>query len=64
MNDPIPVNTTYLSSSMTLNGAVLTDAADADAGEFSATGPAVAIQLGDITAADGPQVVEFVVVID
>ncbi len=64
VNDPIPANTTYVPESMTLNGAVLSDAADADAGEFNVGGPAVAIALGDLTAADGPQVVEFVVVID
>ncbi len=64
VNDPVPANTTYSPESMTLNGAVLTDAADADVGEFNAGGSSIAIQLGDLTAADGPQVVEFIVVID
>ncbi|MFK8031029.1 MAG: hypothetical protein AB8G18_12410 [Gammaproteobacteria bacterium] len=64
VNDPVPANTTYVPGSTTLNGAVLTDAADADAGEFSGAGTSIAVQLGDLTAADGPQVVEFIVVID
>ncbi len=64
VNDPVPANTTYLPESMTLNGAVLSDAADADVGEFNAGGPSIAVALGDLSAADGPQVVEFIVVID
>ncbi len=64
VSDPVPANTTYLPASITLNGAALTDAADADAGEFDASGPTVTVQLGDVSDADGPQVVEFIVVID
>ncbi len=64
VSDPVPANTTFVPASITLNGAALTDAADADAGEFDASGPTVNVQLGDLTDADGPQVVEFIVVID
>jgi hypothetical protein len=49
---------------MRLNGAPLTDAADADAGSF-VLGPArVAVSLGDFTAASGPQTIDFRVTID
>jgi hypothetical protein len=47
-----------------LNGAPLTDVVDADAGSF-ATGPArVAVGLGDLTSAAGPQTIDFRVTID
>ncbi|MEM7282757.1 MAG: hypothetical protein AAF438_14135 [Pseudomonadota bacterium] len=63
--DQIPVNTTYQVGSLTLNGATLTDAPDADAGQFVSAGtPAVTINLGNLTNADGPQTITFVVVID
>jgi uncharacterized repeat protein (TIGR01451 family) len=62
--DPIPANTTYVAGSMRLNGAPLTDAADADAGSF-VSGPArVAVSLGDLTSAAGPQTIDFRVTID
>ncbi|MGB5622269.1 MAG: DUF11 domain-containing protein [Gammaproteobacteria bacterium] len=63
--DPIPADTTYLANSITLNGSALTDAADADAGTFTATpDPEVSVSLGDLTAASGVQTVEFTVTID
>jgi uncharacterized repeat protein (TIGR01451 family) len=62
--DPVPANTTYVAGSMRLNGAPLTDAADADAGSF-VLGPArVAVSLGDLTSAAGPQTIDFRVTID
>ncbi|MEM7082369.1 MAG: hypothetical protein AAF465_06515 [Pseudomonadota bacterium] len=64
VDDPIPTNTTFLPASITLNGANLTDAADGDVGEFDAGVPGISVALGDLAAADGPQVVEFIVVID
>lgn len=64
VDDPIPADTTYQAGSLRLNGAVLTDAADADAGEFVTATPAITVALGDLTDAAGPQVVEFTVVID
>jgi uncharacterized repeat protein (TIGR01451 family) len=62
--DPIPANTTYVAGSLRLNGAPLTDIADADAGSF-ASGPArVAVTLGDLTSAAGPQTIDFRVTIN
>jgi uncharacterized repeat protein (TIGR01451 family) len=62
--DPIPASTTYVAGSMRLNGAPLTDAPDADAGSF-VLGPArVAVSLGDLTSAAGPQTIDFRVTIN
>lgn len=65
LTDDIPTNTTYVSGSLRLNSAVLTDGADADAGQFS-TAPTsqVRIDLGDLSAASGTQVLEFAVTIN
>jgi uncharacterized repeat protein (TIGR01451 family) len=63
--DAIPENTTYVAGSLLLNGAPLTDAADADAGLFAlAPAPRVAVSLGNLTAAAGPQTIVFRVTID
>lgn len=56
VTDAIPAGTTYQPGTLTLEGAALTDAADADTGQASATG--VAVQLGDI-AAGGTRTVTF-----
>lgn len=48
VNDAIPTGTTYQPGTLTLEGAALTDAADADAGQGSAT--AIAVQLGNVAA--------------
>lgn len=48
INDPIPSGTTYVSGSMTLQATSLTDAADADAGNFNGT--RVSVQLGNVPA--------------
>ncbi len=48
VSDAIPAGTTYQPGTLTLEGAALTDAADADGGQGSSTG--VAVQLGDIAA--------------
>ena len=62
--DPIPASTTYVAGSLRLNGAPLTDTPDADAGSF-VLGPArVAVSLGDLTAAAGPQTIDFRVTIN
>ncbi len=61
-SDPIPLFTTYLAGSLTLNGGPLTDAPDADAGAF--VGGAVTVLLGDLDSADGPQTIAFTVVIN
>lgn len=64
-NDAIPANTTYVPASLRLNGAALTDAADADAGSFVTT-PAsgVRVALGDLSQASGPQTIVFDVTIN
>ena len=64
VRDAIPIYTTYVPGSMTLNGATLTDVADTDAGEFDSTVPQVLVTLGDLVQADGIQTVEFQVIID
>ena len=65
INDVIPIWSTFVPDSITLNGASLTDATDGDAGEYDLTGtPAVVVRLGDLTQADGPQSIVFQVTID
>lgn len=59
--DAIPVGSTYRPGSITLEGAGLSDAADADAGEFTGTG--VAVRLGTL-AAGATRIVTFQVAID
>jgi uncharacterized repeat protein (TIGR01451 family) len=44
--DPIPAGSTYVASSMTLQAAALTDAADADQGNFNGT--RVSVSLGNL----------------
>jgi len=63
-SDPIPANTTYVAGSLRLNGAALSDGADADAGTFvSAPAPEVRVTLGNLTGGAGPQTIEFAVTI-
>lgn len=63
--DLIPTNTTYVPASLKLNGAALTDAADADVGNFVATPAAqVRVALGNLNQASGPQTVLFAVTIN
>ena len=63
--DLIPAFSTYLPNSITLNAAAVSDATDADAGEFDTSGaPTVVVRLGDLTQADGLQTVIFEVTID
>ena len=64
LTDPIPANTTYVAGSLSLNGAPLTDATDGDAGSFARHRRSVAVSLGDLTAAAGPQTIVFRVTID
>ena len=65
LRDAIPTDTTYVVGSLRLNGAPLTDGADADAGAFVlAPTPGVTVSLGDLTAAAGPQTINFQVTID
>ena len=64
-SDLVPANTTYVAGSLRLNGAALSDGADADAGTFvSAPAPEVRVTLGDLTGGSGPQTIEFAVTIN
>ena len=64
LSDPIPASTTYVAGSLRLNGATLTDSVDSDAGSFT-LGPArVAVSLGDLSTAAGPQTIDFRVTIN
>ncbi|MGH6781100.1 MAG: hypothetical protein ACREB5_03210, partial [Sphingomonadaceae bacterium] len=47
INDVIPTGTTYKPASITLQGSSMTDAGDADAGEFNGTG--FIVRLGDLS---------------
>jgi uncharacterized repeat protein (TIGR01451 family) len=65
ITDPIPSNTTYAAGALTLNGAPLTDGADADAGDFNVTNPGeITVDLGDLTSASPAQTITFDVTID
>jgi uncharacterized repeat protein (TIGR01451 family) len=61
VSDPLPAGTTYQAGSLTLEGAPLTDAADADAGSF--TGTAINVGLGTV-AAGATKTITFQVKID
>jgi len=64
-SDLIPANTTYVTGSLQLNGAALSDPADGDAGTFvSAPAPEVRVTLGDLSGASGPQTIQFAVTIN
>ena len=65
LTDAIPAGTTFAGGSLLLNGAALTDVADADAGEFQGgASPGVRVSLGTLTQAAGPQTVAFTVTIN
>lgn len=65
LRDAIPTYTTFVPSSITLNGGALTDAIDADAGELdTSAATTVVVRLGDLTQADGIQTIVFQVTID
>jgi uncharacterized repeat protein (TIGR01451 family) len=65
VTDAIPAHTTYTPNSLTLNGGVLTDGADADAGSVAQTTPgAVTVDVGDLVAGTPPQIIAFTVTID
>ena len=64
-SDAIPANTSYVPGTLTLNSVSLSDGTDADAGEFSTTPTArVRVLLGTVTAASGPQTIQFAVTIN
>jgi len=59
--DPIPAGSSFRAGSITLEGASLSDAADADAGEYEGSG--IAVRLGTV-AAGASRTVTFQVAID
>ena len=61
VSDPVPANTTYTPGSLTLDGAPLTDASDADAGE--AVAGTVTVDLGTV-AGGADHTITFQVTID
>jgi uncharacterized repeat protein (TIGR01451 family) len=64
-SNDIPAYTTYVPGSLRLNSVALSDAVDADAGEFSSAPTArVSVQLGALTQASGSQTIRFAVTIN
>jgi uncharacterized repeat protein (TIGR01451 family) len=61
VSDPIPSGTTYAAGSITLDGAPLSDADDADTGRFTGTG--ISVGLGNV-AAGATRTITFKVKID
>jgi hypothetical protein len=65
VNDPVPANTSFVPSSISLNGSALSDAIDGDAGELDTSAvPSIVVRLGNLTQASGIQTVSFQVTID
>ena len=64
-SDNIPANTTSVPGTLRLNNTVLSDAADADAGDFSnAPSARVRVTLGNLTQASGSETIQFAVTIN
>lgn len=60
ITDPIPANTTYTAGTLKLNGAPLTDAKDADAGDAGVTTAGeVTVGLGGMTSTSGTMTITF-----
>lgn len=60
VTDPVPAPAVFVSGSLRLNGVLLSDAADLDAGDYDITSPgALTVQVGDLTAASQPQIIAF-----
>jgi len=58
--DAIPEHTTFVPGSMTLNGAPLTDIADADAADYNVANPgAITVNVGTISSEQGQNAVSF-----
>jgi uncharacterized repeat protein (TIGR01451 family) len=65
ITDPVPPFTTYVPSSLLLNGAPLSDAADADAGDFGGTtANQVTVTLGSVAGGSLPKTISFAVTIN
>jgi len=65
ITDAIPANTTYVSNSLTLNAAALSDGAGDDEGDFNITNTNnITVDLGNLTNASGNQTITFAVTIN
>jgi uncharacterized repeat protein (TIGR01451 family) len=65
ITDPLPPFTSWVAGSLALNAAGLSDAADADAGDFGGTTPnQVTVALGNVAGGSLPQTITFAVTID
>lgn len=67
ITDPIPTNTTYQTSSITLNSTAQTDAADSptDESDYNITNAGnITVNLGDLTSASPAQTITFDVIIN
>jgi uncharacterized repeat protein (TIGR01451 family) len=65
ITDPIPANTTYIAGTLKLNGTILSDTQDSDAGEVGGANPGiVTVKLGDLTSASPAQIITFDAKID
>lgn len=65
ITDAIPANTTYVANSLTLNAGALSDAVDADAGDFNiSTVNNITVNLGNLNNASGNQSITFSVTIN
>jgi uncharacterized repeat protein (TIGR01451 family) len=60
ISDPVPVNTTAVPGTLRLNNSLLTDTADADAGDVNiTTAGTVTVRLGDLNSASPVQTITF-----
>ncbi len=60
ITDPIPANSTYIAGTLKLNGTVMTDLNDGDAGNVGVTtAETVTVTLGDMTSATPAHVITF-----
>ncbi len=65
ITDPLPPNTTYSPATLRLDALGLTDTADGDAGDVTATTPGtVTVNLGTVPAGSPARAIEFKVIID
>lgn len=65
ITDPLPPFTSYVASSLLLNGAPQSDAADADAGDFGgSTANQVTVTLGSVAGGSLSQTISFAVTIN
>ena len=65
VSDAIPLNTTYNPGTLMLNGTLVTDAVDGDAGDMGGTTPgAITMTVGDVAVGGPDQSITFTVTID